>query len=498
MSIETNFSQDMAFKNLSNLYDLTKGWIPFNAFKSIYLGLLFLHLLTEIKNNNLVYSNKLFLIEDHNINFEGHYFVFPKEADFDFLFSKCEYYENNWYFENAFKSLVFNNKHILDIVFFKGICLDFDRYFNNNQGNLFIEKIFYSIKDFNFKIISNNVPVEAGDIFELYISYFSILDSKESGQSYTQNSINDLLAKLIPPSPGNKVYDPACGTGSLLLKFKESLLNNYKNETCLLYGQEKNITTFSIAKMNMILHNDLTHKIRLGDTLLDPKFIDNNQNLMQFDIVISNPPFTLSNWGYEVLQYDKFNRFGLGMPPKSKGDFAFILHMINSINDNGRMAIIVPNGVLFRGGSEREIRKNLIEKNLIDGVISLPEKLLFGTSIPIAIIIFKKDKIGNDIKFIDASNEYVAEKNLNYLSKNNIEKIVEAYQDENKNNNFIHRATINEIRENEYNLNISRYIVEAEKNEDIDLEKLIEERNDLKNELCKLENEMKNYLKKLI
>ncbi|MCB2277315.1 SAM-dependent methyltransferase, partial [Acinetobacter baumannii] len=169
------------------------------------------------------------------------------------------------------------------------------------------------------------------------------------------------------------IYDPACGTGSLLLRFND----------CLLYGQEINATTHAIAILNMILHGNLSYKLELGNTLLNPKFINQYGELMQFDIAISNPPLALSNWGYEELIKDKFKRFTLGMPPKSRGDFAFILHMINSINDNGRMAIIVPNGVLFRSGTEAEIRKNLIENNLIDTVIGLPEKLIFGTAIPI-------------------------------------------------------------------------------------------------------------------
>ncbi|MDC4261275.1 SAM-dependent methyltransferase, partial [Acinetobacter baumannii] len=322
-----------------------------------------------------------------------------------------------------------------------------------------------------------------------------LIDSRNAGQSYTQSSLNELLVKLIPPKNSQTIYDPACGTGSLLLSFNNYFIENHRDEdNCLLFGQEINATTHAIAILNMILHGNLSYKLELGNTLLNPKFINQYGELMQFDIAISNPPFTLNNWGYDELINDKFKRFTFGMPPKTKGDFAFILHMINSINDNGRMGIIVPNGVLFRSGSEAEIRKNLIEKNLIDAVIGLPEKLIFGSNIPIVVLILKKNKNHNNIKFIDASKKFIFDKNLNSLSKENIDEIVTAYKNKDNVVDFSYNATINEIRDNEYNLNISRYIKHKEINIKVDLDAIQEEHNNLKKELHILENEMQSYL----
>ncbi|MFG4635045.1 N-6 DNA methylase, partial [Acinetobacter baumannii] len=352
------------------------------------------------------------------------------------------------------------------------------------QSDLLFEKLFNIVENINNEYKKDKISIQAGKIFETYINYFSLVDSKNSGQSYTQSSLNDLLAKLISPEKSQTIYDPACGTGSLLLRFND----------CLLYGQEINATTHAIAILNMILHGNLSYKLELGNTLLNPKFINQYGELMQFDIAISNPPLALSNWGYEELIKDKFKRFTLGMPPKSRGDFAFILHMINSINDNGRMAIIVPNGVLFRSGTEAEIRKNLIENNLIDTVIGLPEKLIFGTAIPIIVLILKKNKTHNNIKFIDASKKFIFDKNLNSLSKENIDEIVTAYKQDNIIDDFVYTTNINEIRENEYNLNISRYIKHKEINIKVDLYAIQEEHNNLKKELHTLENQMQSYL----
>ncbi|MFG4673753.1 class I SAM-dependent DNA methyltransferase, partial [Acinetobacter baumannii] len=335
-------------------------------YKIIFLVMLFLRFIKTIQiENNLDY--KIINEKELDITLDGKIIILPEKSDFEYLLSKSHLSNNINRFEEAINLFISKNCILFNDNYY-GLSINKSKFSDIKQSDLLFEKLFNIVENINNEYKKDKISIQAGKIFETYINYFSLVDSKNSGQSYTQSSLNDLLAKLISPEKSQTIYDPACGTGSLLLRFND----------CLLYGQEINATTHAIAILNMILHGNLSYKLELGNTLLNPKFINQYGELMQFDIAISNPPLALSNWGYEELIKDKFKRFTLGMPPKSRGDFAFILHMINSINDNGRMAIIVPNGVLFRSGTEAEIRKNLIENNLIDTVIGLPEKLIFG------------------------------------------------------------------------------------------------------------------------
>nr|WP_324248624.1 N-6 DNA methylase [Campylobacter sp. RM12327] len=218
------------------------------------------------------------------------------------------------------------------------------------------------------------------------------------------------------------VVDSYKGSGSLLIKTTKEI----KSGIFRLYGQEKNSQTHALCRMNMFLHEINDSIIEWGDTLRNPLHLENGA-LKTFDIVIANPPFSLDKWGEEEAKNDIFDRFKFGIPPKSKGDYAFVLHMISSLNQNGTMGVILPHGVLFRGSKEGKIRQKLIEKNLLDAVIGLPANLFFGTSIPACIMIFKKNRSNNDIFFIDASKDYEKDKNQNTITKSHIEKIVNAY-----------------------------------------------------------------------
>jgi len=213
--------------------------------------------------------------------------------------------------------------------------------------------------------------------------------------------------------------------------------------------------------------------------------------------VTANPPFSLDKWGHDEADNDKFSRFRRGVPPKTKGDYAFILHMIETLKPQGRMGVVVPHGVLFRGSSEGKIRKQLIDENLLDAVIGLPEKLFYGTGIPAAILIFNKDKSDTSTLFIDASREFKAGKNQNLLTDENIAKIVETYRNNASVDKYAYVASLDEIKENDYNLNIPRYVDTFEEEEEIDLMAVRAEREQLKAQLTELENEMAKYLKEL-
>ena len=250
--------------------------------------------------------------------------------------------------------------------------------------------------------------------------------------------------------------------------------------------------------MNMFLHGEDNHRIEWGDTIRNPKLLDAEDRLKHFDVVVANPPFSLDKWGVDTAENDRFGRFRRGVPPKSKGDYAFILHMIETMKPKtGRMAVVAPHGVLFRGSSEGKIRQKLIEENLLEAVIGLPEKLFYGTGIPACILIFRKTKADDKVLFIDASREFKSGKNQNQLEEGHIAKIVETYRKRESVDKYAYLATPEEMAENDYNLNIPRYVDTFEEEEEIDLVAVRAERLKLKAELAALEEKMDSYLNEL-
>jgi type I restriction enzyme M protein len=307
------------------------------------------------------------------------------------------------------------------------------------------------------------------------------------------------MAEIVDPKEGDEICDPACGSASLLLKCANQIRKgNDGSKNFALFGQEAIGSTWALAKMNMFLHGIDNHKLEWGDTIRNPKLLDENGGLKHFDIVVANPPFSLEKWGVEGAESDPYGRFRRGLPPKTKGDYAFILHMIETMKPKtGRMAVVVPHGVLFRGSSEGKIRQKLIEENLLDAVIGLPEKLFYGTGIPAAVLIFRKDKTDNNTLFIDASREFKAGKNQNQLSDENIAKVVDTYTQRENRDKYAYLANLEEIRENDFNLNIPRYVDTFEEKEEIDLMAVQAERKEIEAEIAKLNYEMDQYLEEL-
>jgi type I restriction enzyme M protein len=325
--------------------------------------------------------------------------------------------------------------------------------------------------------------------------------------------VSTLLAKLTKSKPGSRICDPTCGSGSLLIKAgKEVGSDNFS-----LFGQEANGSTWALAVMNMFLHGFDNATIRWGDTIRNPKLKEGDA-LMKFDTVVANPPFSLDKWGkvedkdgdrvstsYDP-ESDPYNRFWRGVPPKSKGDWAFISHMIETLNEQGKAGVVVPHGVLFRGSSEGRIRQRTIEENLLEAVIGLPANLFFGTGIPAAILVFNKAKTSNNVLFIDASQRFESAKNQNKLRKRDIEDIVNTYTDfaagklkpgvaEEK---YSYVATPEEIQENDYNLNIPRYVDTFEEEAEVDIAAVQQEIEKLEEELKAVQAEMDKYLKELM
>ena len=345
-----------------------------------------------------------------------------------------------------------------------------------------------------------------GDAYEYLIEKFASDAGKKAGEFYTPAQVSKLLAKLIDPKPGDRIIDPTCGSGSLLIKTaKEVGSKNFS-----LYGQEINGSTWALARMNMFLHEIDNADIQWGDTLNNPKLLEGD-SLLKGNKVVANPPFSLDKWGADNAVTDQFKRFHRGIPPKSKGDYAFISHMIESTyEDIGKVGVILPHGVLFRGSSEGKIRQELIEENLLEAVVGLPSNLFFGTGIPACILIFNRGKGENkDVLFIDSSKLYDSGKNQNRLRDADIEKIVDTYKSFQEGtplsngegqvieDKFAYRATLKEIKENDFNLNIPRYVDTFEEEEPVDVKATQEEIKSLKIQLAEVETKMEYYLKEL-
>ncbi|MDJ1154881.1 type I restriction-modification system subunit M [Macrococcus caseolyticus] len=331
-----------------------------------------------------------------------------------------------------------------------------------------------------------------GDAYEYMIGQFAATAGKKAGEFYTPQQVSKILAKIVTQDKKDlkSVYDPTCGSGSLLLRVgKEANVRSY-------YGQEYNNTTYNLARMNMLLHDVNFNQFTIynGDTLEDPAIKEE-----KFEAVVANPPYS-AKWSADAkfLDDERFSNYGK-LAPKSKADFAFVQHMIYHLDDNGTMAVVLPHGVLFRGAAEGVIRKYLIEeKNYLDTVIGLPANIFYGTSIPTCILVFKKCRQADDnVLFIDASEEFEKGKNQNNLTDEHVEKILKTYQSRETIERYSYAATLEEIKENDYNLNIPRYVDTFIEEEPVDLDKVQAEIAEIDKEMAVLEEEINGYLREL-
>lgn len=357
--------------------------------------------------------------------------------------------------------------------------------------NTLIAKVLSHLDKIDFELKNHDRDV-LGDAYEYLIAQFASGAGKKAGEFYTPQEVSKILSKIVTTKKSKlkSVYDPTCGSGSLLLRVaKEVDVSNF-------YGQELNRTTYNLARMNMIMHDVHYRKfdIKQEDTLENPQHMDE-----RFEAIVANPPFS-AQWSANPLHMsdDRFSQYGK-LAPSSKADFAFVQHMIHHLDDNGTMAIVLPHGVLFRGGAEGHIRKYLIEdKNYLDCVIGLPANIFYGTSIPTCILVFKKCREDSEnVLFIDTSNSFEKAKNQNYLRDEDIEKIINTYRTRNQEDKYSHLAPLSEIQENEYNLNIPRYVDTFEEEEQIDLNVVSKELQALESDMNKVDAEIAKFCDEL-
>ncbi|WP_022953021.1 type I restriction-modification system subunit M [Leucothrix mucor] len=484
--MNNEINQDKINKAVWYACDTFRGILEPFDYKDFILTMLFLKYISDMHRNKATGLTA----ESYNI---------PHGCSFWDLYEARHREGNGERIDKALHSIEEANSKLEGV--FQGISFNTDRLGVEKQKNDILSHL---LEDFGRDAL-NLVPSCVGTLdvignaYEYLIKHFAESTGKSAEEFYTPSEVSDLLSIILEPQEGDTICDPACGLGSLLIKCGKQVQKNFNgSRKYTLYGQEKVGSTWSLAKMNMFLHGEDNHRIEWGDTIRNPKLQDSAGGLLHFDVVTANPPFSMSQWGYENAVEDRFGRFWRGVPPKSKADYAFISHMVETLKpDTGRMGVVVPHGVLFRSSSEGKIRQKLIDENLLDTVIGLPEKLFFGTGIPAVILIFKKKKTDDKVLFIDASREFESGKNQNRLTIRNIHKIVDTYHARESIDKYSYLASLEEVHSNDYNLNIPRYVDTFEEKVEIDLRAVWAERLELQNELAVLEKEMAGSLRKL-
>ena len=477
--------------------DTFRGVIDPSQYKDYILTMLFLKYVSD------VYKSKF---DDYLKKYEGdkeraeramrhERFVVPEKSSYYYLYDNRNATNIGELIDEALADLEDANREKMSSEdgssIFRNISFNSANLGETKEKNARLKNLLQDFQgvDLDESHLENNDII--GDAYMYLVSTFASEAGKKAGDFFTPAEVSTLLAKLTKSEPGARICDVTCGSGSLLIKAGKEV----GNTNFSLYGQEVNGSTWALAMMNMFLHGFDNAVIRWGD------------KLMKFDTVVANPPFSLDKWGAEEASSDPYNRFWRGIPPKSKGDWAFISHMLEVADDNsGKVGVIIPHGVLFRGGSEGKIRQYILEnEHILEAVIGLPANLFYGTGIPAAIAIFRKGRNSENVLFIDASREYENGKNQNKLRPQDIEHIVGVYRKfaagelqpgvvEDK---YAYVATPDEIRENDYNLNIPRYVDTYEEEAEIDIPAVQKEIDALETELAEVQGKMKEYLKEL-
>lgn len=500
--MKNTVTQEHLNKILWDAANSSRVSVDAGIYKDYALAMLFCKYLSDLEKKEYERLKERFGDDEERIREKlklGRFYV-PPESSFDYIYEYQEKDNIGEIINKALHAIEDHNKEKLEGIF-RG--LDFNSETTLGKVEQRNKMIRHLIADFH-KIDLSEIDDEIiGNSYMYMIAQFGAEAGKKAGEFFTERSVASLLAKLARPKDGDRICDPACGSGGLLLLAGEEV-ERQGSQNYALYGQESTGSTYQLARMNMFLHGKDSARIEWGDTLNNPLLVENDK-LMKYDIVIANPPFSLKKWGAENAASDKYNRFHRGIPPKDKGDFAFITHMLETAKvKTGRVAVIVPHGVLFRGGAEGKIRQAILEENVIDAVIGLPAGLFQTTGIPVAILILdrSREKGGEneskkDILFIEASKEYKPAKAKNILGDDNAEKILNTYLNRKEIEKFSRKVMPEEIIENDYNLNITRYVDTFEEEEEIDIAANLAELKKLEPELERLEGEMERYLKTL-
>ncbi|WP_173473913.1 type I restriction-modification system subunit M [Fibrobacter succinogenes] len=506
-------------KALWSACDSFRGKIDSSRYKDYILSMLFVKYLSDVYKETREKYEKQYKGDKQRVEraMSRERFVMDETSTFDYLYEKRNDNQIGQKINVALAAIENNNSAKLHDVF---RAIDFNStvdFGEPKEKNATLKNLLEDFKDLDLRPSQLDNADIIGDAYEYMIANFASDAGKKGGEFYTPNKVSELVARLVKPKENDRIYDGTCGSGGLLLKAFAQI----KNRKARIYGQEQNMQTWALCRMNMFLHGVDDAVIWQGDTLSNPGNIENDQ-LMKFQCIVANPPFSLDKWdsGFlgDVAENDKkakmsadldtFHRFDWGVPPTSKGDYAFVMHFLHSLDDaTGRMGIVLPHGVLFRGASEGKIRQTIIEKfNFLDAVIGLPANLFYGAGIPACILIFRKNRgANNHVLFVDASGDehYEKGKNQNILREQDVSKIVDTYKTyladpsyggEEK---YSYVATLDEIKENDYNLNIPRYVDTFEEEALVDIDDVKTNIKNIEEELSKVQKQMAKYMKEL-
>ncbi len=447
--------------------NILRGPVDASDFKSYIFPLLFFKRISDVYDEELALT-----VDEYGIDFpENHRFQIPYDTHWNEVRAVTK--DVGIALQNAFRQIEQANPTTLTNILGDAQW--------SNKDRLSDELLINLIEHFSQFDLSNSAvePDVLGQAYEYLIKKFADATNKKAGEFYTPRSIVTLMMDILAPQPSETIYDPACGTGGMLLQAINYVRENGGRIEMLLgklYGQEKNLTTSSIARINLFLHGIEDFHIIRGDTLQQPAFHTHDQ-LQQFDVVIANPPFSLEQWGLEIWENDPYRRNFAGSPSNKNGDFAWVQHMIASMQpENGRMAVVLPHGVLFRMGTEGSIRQKILEMDVLEAVIGLGANLFYGTGLAACILIFRArkstDKQGK-VLMIDASSLYLRGRNQNTLENEHVQNILDWYRDFADVAGYVKVATLTEIAENDWNLNIPRYVEPVIEEETISVEEAL-------------------------